>query len=278
MADVFTYLDYRKFLKDYYVQQKKDNPNFSYRYFGRIAGLKTSSLYKSIIDGKRNMSPATIRKFIKGLKLQKRQAEYFENLVLSNQAKTDEDRDLYFNRLISAKPQAKLTGIDKDQYAYYTKPYFVIIREMVALPGFREDPLWIADKIDLAISPQQAEEAVHVLIRLGLLKRNKEGKLVHSNTTVITPPEIESVDIFNFQRLMINMSKIAMLKSNPKFRDFPSMTIPIPLESLEEIRKKIREFQKELAHQISNGPENFGSVFQLNIQLFPVTKIEEDEM
>lgn len=32
---LFTYIDYRQFLKDYFVQQKKSHPNFSYEYFAR---------------------------------------------------------------------------------------------------------------------------------------------------------------------------------------------------------------------------------------------------
>ena len=40
MTDIFTYLNYRELIKDYYEQRKKENPKFSYSVFGQMAGYR----------------------------------------------------------------------------------------------------------------------------------------------------------------------------------------------------------------------------------------------
>ncbi len=52
---VFEYDNYREFLRDSYEYLKAANPKYSYRYFSKSAGFKSSSVMKMIMDGKRNM-------------------------------------------------------------------------------------------------------------------------------------------------------------------------------------------------------------------------------
>jgi uncharacterized protein (TIGR02147 family) len=275
--NIFQYTDYRQFLQDYYDDQKKKKPAFSHRYFARLAGINTSAYLKLVIDGKRNLSPPTVQKFVKAIKFNKKEAEYFDNLVFFNQAKTDKTKDTYFQRLMMLKPKVKLKGLKQDQYEYYTREYYVIIRELVSLPSFVEDTEWIANTINLPLNAKQVERAIDVLLRLGLLKRDGSGKLCHSNFTVSTPPEVHSLEILNFQRSMLNMAKNILTTVPSNLRDMRSMTIPVPIESIEEIKQRIQDFQQDVANIINKGTHNFGSVFQLNIQLFPTTKISKDQ-
>jgi uncharacterized protein (TIGR02147 family) len=268
---LFNYLDYRQYLKDRYTEEKAKKGHFSHRYFARIAGLSSVGFLKMVMDGKRNLSPSTIHQFAKALKFNKKETAYFEALVLFNQAKEDRERDLYFERLTSLKPPARLTGIEKDQYEYYTQKHFVVIREMVALPHFQDDPEWIAKRLSQTLKTKEVEHAIEVLLRLGLLKRNKAGKLVHSDTSLTTPAEVQSTEVYHFHQSMLNEAKDAMLKVKPELRDITALTIPIPLETLKEIKDKIREFREQMIDVINKGSDNYHDVYQLNIQLFPVT-------
>ncbi|HSA60450.1 MAG TPA: TIGR02147 family protein, partial [bacterium] len=47
--NLFNYLDYRHFLRDW-LQSAKKNYGFSYRFFSKRAGLKSPSLYKMVMD------------------------------------------------------------------------------------------------------------------------------------------------------------------------------------------------------------------------------------
>ena len=91
--NTYTYLDYRRYLKDLYKKLKETTNHFSFRYFAKAAGLKAPNYLKLVMDGERNLSQDGIRKFCKGLKLNKGEQEFFENLVHMNQSKTDEEKN-----------------------------------------------------------------------------------------------------------------------------------------------------------------------------------------
>ena len=92
--DVFNYLDYRKYLHDVYHDYKAKDAKFSFRYFSRQAGFKSSSVLKMAISGTRNLTAASAVKCAKALKLKGKELEYFESLVQFNQAKTDKEKEL----------------------------------------------------------------------------------------------------------------------------------------------------------------------------------------
>lgn len=271
-SDIFSYMDYRIYLKDRYVAEKAKKRHFSYRYFARIAGLSSPGYLKMVMDGDRNLSPTSIGQFAKALKFSKREAAYFEALVLFNQAKSDQERDLYFERLNALKPPVQLKGIEKDQYEYFTQKHFVVIREMIALPHFKEDYEWIAKRVKPAIKAKEAERAISVLFRLGLIKRDDDGKLIHSDASLTTPAEVASVEVYNFHRAMLNEAKEAMLTVPPEWRDITSLTIPIPRAALKEIKERIKGFREEIINIINKGSNDYHEVYQLNCQLFPVTE------
>ncbi len=275
LMDPYRYLDFRLYLKDLLRAEKERNKVFSFRYFSRVAGFSSPSYLKMVMDGQRNLSPSSIHQFAKAFKLGRRETAYFEALVLFNQAKTEKEKDLYFERLSALRPTANLRGLEKDQYEYYTQKHFVIIREMVALPHFSNDPEWIAQRLNPPIKAKEVEHALGVLIRLGLLKRDEHGKLAQCDASVTTPPEVVSIEVMQFHKAMINDAKEALFAVAPNKRDISALTVPIPLKSMPILKQKLQAFREELLAFINKGDQNFDEVYQFNIQLFPVTKTKD---
>jgi uncharacterized protein (TIGR02147 family) len=52
MQEVYKYIDYRRYLADYYADRKKHQRYFSYRFFAGQAGVKSPVFLKQVIDGK----------------------------------------------------------------------------------------------------------------------------------------------------------------------------------------------------------------------------------
>lgn len=275
--DLYSYADYREYLKDYFAHQKGAVTHFSFRFFARIAGFSSPGFLKMVMDGQRNLSPSSINKLTKGLKLNQRESAFFEALVLFNQAETRKDKDLYFDRLASLKPHIKFHGLEKDQYEYFTQKHYVILREMVALPDFKEDPVWIAQKLKNTIKPKDVENSLALLLRLGLLKRDESGKLVQAEATLSTPPEVDSMEVASFHRVMLDEAKESLLDVPAEKRHFSSLTIPIPKKSIPEIKSRIENFREEIMSLINQGSADYFEVYQMNIQLFPVTRTKSSK-
>ena len=107
--NLFNYLDYRHFLRDW-LQAAKKQYGFSYRFFSRRAGLKSPSLYKMVMDGDRDLVEGSLHKFLEGLSLSAKEKEYFATLVLHNQARSQEHKERYLARIRALREAAKERG------------------------------------------------------------------------------------------------------------------------------------------------------------------------
>jgi uncharacterized protein (TIGR02147 family) len=137
---VFEYNDYRVFLKDAYFHLKNENKNFSFRYFSRVAGFKSPSVLKQVIDGQINIATNSIDKFSKAFKLNKEESVFFRHLVLLNQAKSVDEKQVHLNELLRCRAFKRMYPLSKLQANYYQHWYFIPVRELVNLKGFKEDP------------------------------------------------------------------------------------------------------------------------------------------
>ncbi|EKD51410.1 MAG: hypothetical protein ACD_62C00260G0002 [uncultured bacterium] len=274
---VFDFTDYREFLRAYYEEQKKKYPFFSYRYFARLADIGGQSYLQMIMSGKRNLSAKTVQKFIKAIKLKKKDAQYFETLVLFNQTKKEDERELYLDRLLCLKPAKKISQLQQDRYLYFTNKNLVILREMVSLPHFEEDPEWISRSLNGAITPKEVVRIIELLIKLDLIKRNDEGKLVLSSGSVKTPQDVESLEAYQYYRSIFNDAKEAILTVPFDKREVDSLTIPISDKHIPKIKEIIQTSLEEIVKLVNSEKEPFDDVYQINTIFYPVTKTGKKE-
>src|SRR5688572_30102358 len=93
--EIFAYDNYRAFLKDFYEAKRKTAEKISFRQFARLAGFNSPSFLKMVIDGKRNLSNESIGKVASALRFNKEEAEFFNHLVLFNQAEGVEQKKFF---------------------------------------------------------------------------------------------------------------------------------------------------------------------------------------
>jgi len=275
--NILLYTDYRQFLRDYYAEKKGQFPSFSYRFFSRMANLRGNNYIQMVMEGKRNLTPDSISKFIKALKFNRKEAAYFECLVLFNQAQTDKDKDRYFERLVTLRPKEKITGIKKDEFEYLTNKYYVAIREMVNLPHFKEDHQWIASQFSPPLRPESVERILNTLLRLGLIDRDETNELQIAVGPVITPPDVESLEIFNFHRQVLKDAKESLLKVPYNLREAASLVISMSQKDIDGVKNIIRKCQEEIIHFINKSKKKRDDVYQVNINMYPVTYTQKDK-
>ena len=262
--DIFTYRNFRDLLSDYYHTQKKQKASYSYKAFAEKAGLNSPNYLKLVMDGKRNLSHKNIKKFAKGLGLAERRAEFFENLVYFNQTKEEETRSLYQAklRMLEAGPEAYL--LNEEEKEVVTRWYYFVIREMAYLPDFKVDSAWIVKRLNKNITVDQAKEALKVLEKLGLLTN-------HRSVAVDVSPRMKASAINEFHREMGAQALESVKDDNYEEREFNALTVCVSKENLPLIKERLREFRKELNRFLSND-KNGDEVYQLNLQLFPLTR------
>lgn len=270
MQSIYTYLDYRAYLRDLYAHLKQTKPQFSFRYFSKQAGFASPNYLKMVMDGQRNLSQQSIAQFRDGLKLNKEEGEFFENLVYYCQSKTLKEKNLYYEKLAGSKAYLKAHSLEKESFEYFGKWYNVAIREMVSMRGFRDDPTWIACHLRPRISIHEAQQALDTLFKLGLIER--QGKrLVKAKGNLATEREVHSVAVANIHKALIQKGSDAIELTPSKLRDISSLTVAIQESRIPAIKEMVQNFRRQL-HSFLQDDNDAEVVYQINLQLFPLSE------
>ena len=270
---IFDYLDYRAYLKDLFNYKKFKNHLFSYRVFSGKAGFSSPNFLKLVIDNKRNLTNESIGKVAKGFSFNKQERDFFENLVFMNQASTNDEKDHYYKKMMSVNGYLKSHRINKSNYKYFSRWYYPVIREIAVFGERNATPDDISKALNPSIPVKEVERALKILLELGLLKKDKAGLWEQADKVVSTGAEVKSLVIYNYHKEMIKLALEAFERHQAEKRSISGVTISIKEEKLPEIKKIIADFRKEL---LNLACEDKGSdkVFQINIQAFPLTKLD----
>jgi uncharacterized protein (TIGR02147 family) len=268
---VFAYVDYRAFLRDFYVQAKAKSRSFSHRAFSRRAGLRSSNYLHLVMKGERDLSAEMAVRFARGCGLVRAEADYFCELVAFSQARTADERNRCYERLVRFRQFRAAHKLDAAQAAYHATWYMPAVRELAARSDFRADPKWIAAEILPAISPAQARDAVETLSSLGLLVRDGEGRLRQADPLVTTGNGPLGHHVVNYHRAMLDQAKHALDHVPRDERDISSLTLCVGPQGLAQLKERIATFRRELLQlsELEGEPER---VVQINFQLFPLTR------
>lgn len=256
---------------------KATKPQFSYRYFSRVAGFSSPNFLKLVAEGQRNLSPKSIAKFAKGLGLDQEEQEIFETLVLLGQAQTDAERNRYYLRLRRRSPGTAATRMEEAQYRVYSLWYAMPIREMLALPEFKEDPEWIGQRLRPPVPAHDVKKAIELLLEVGLIVRNTEsGKLEPADPNISTGPKVRSLAVRNYHRAMLDLAAKSLDGVPLERRDVTALTVKLSDARYQQVRARIAKFRKELLEMIDDqrptDVDDDHEVYQIGFQLFPLTR------
>jgi uncharacterized protein (TIGR02147 family) len=277
MPNITDYTDHRKFLSDFYDETKKRNPNFSYQLFSEKAGIKSKGFLHNVIQGSRNLSKANVFGIIQSMKLNKKEASYFENLVAFNCADSLNERNIYYERLSQIrsceKTASQTTIVHQDQFEFYSRWYHSVIRSIIDMYGFDGDYERLARSVSPQIRPLQAKKSVELLLKLELVKKDNGTHFTVTDKCISTPREILDLAITNFHNETGELALQSLTVVPVDKRNFSGMTLGISRETYNEICEEIYNLRMKILEKVE-ADKNADMVYQLNFQFFPVTKAD----
>ncbi len=271
--NIFTYLDYRSFLHDYYLRAKTNTRAMSYRYLSRRAGFKSPNFVKLVMDGDRNLSDDGALRVARAFDLCGEEKTFFCHLVTFNQATTPEDKNAAFSRISASKRFRQARKVDQEFFEYLSHWYHTAIQELVIRPDFQDDPAWIANQLSPPITTQEAAQALEVLMGLDLLRKSEDGTYERATPTLSTGHEVRSLAVGNYHRQMIKLGSESIARADASTRHLSAVTMSVDEPTFLEIKERIQAFTEEIMELVDHSAGN-EHVYQLNLQLFPMTKID----
>jgi uncharacterized protein (TIGR02147 family) len=270
MPNIYEYTEYRSYLKAFIAEAKARTPVFSHRYLAQKLGLSTPNLILLIIQGKRNLTPTICFKLSEFMKHTCKEARYFEHMVSFDQAKTHEERNAHYASMLDLKRTVQAAPIERQHYEYYSNWYNPVIRELVVAPDFSGDFKALAKSVSPAITPDQARRSVELLKELGLIRENA-GRYEQADPLVSTGPNADSIAVANFHRKTAYLAAESFDRHARQERAITSCTVTLSDEHMKQLKLEIADLRKR-ALELAEEPRAGNKVFQLNIQMFPVSK------
>ncbi len=271
------YMDYRQLLNDYYSEMKQKRPTFSYQSFSNMANIKSRGFLYNVIQGKRNLTKAHVLGIIKVMKLKKNEADYFDNLVSFNDADNSEEKKFYFEKLSSIKSKGTKAWenqkIRNDQYEFYSKLHHSIIRSLIGMHTFKDDYEWLVKNIIPKVTIKQVKDSIKILEKLGFIEKNDQDNTYSiTNRFISTDSEVKSLAILNYHKESALHAVQCITQYPPTKRNISGVMVGISENGYKRICDEIEKF-RELIIEIAKEDSNTSSVYQLNLQLLPMSKI-----
>jgi uncharacterized protein (TIGR02147 family) len=268
--NIFEYLSYQVFMRDFYETRKKQNSFFSYRFMGKVVDLDPGFLVK-VIQGKILLPERSISAVAKLCKLGEKETEYFEALVQYGRAKAPHEIKARFERLLALRG-LESQPLEPNQYDYYKKWYQSAVRALLTFWDFQGDYEALAARVHPRISAQEARESVALLEKTGIIQKNRYGKYEVIGPPITTGEKWQSTAIRNYQQESIELALQSLVNDPKTVRDISTVTVAVRFSDLEEIRARIKELRQSLMHLMADGGEP-DCVYQINFQAFPLTQV-----
>lgn len=240
-----------------FKKRKERNPNFSLRSFAKWLGVSPAQL-SQMIAGKRPVTLKSMKKITERLGLSPSEKK---SLILTF---------LQQKKFIENSEEKKVLKMQEDQFRLISDWYHFAILSLSQLKGSHSDPRWIARR--LGISVEQAHQALLRLERLGIVQIKPQLRQVSDPLEVVSHTTSEAIRKYHKQNMNLALEKIETVPN--QLRQFQSISIPLNPKNLEQFKKLIDEFLNQ-ASDLSEKYEGI-EVYNLNVQLFPVTTIQEE--
>lgn len=281
MQNIFDYNNYREFLKDHYEEQKSKKTGFTYARFSKEAGIASPNYYKLVMDGQKNLTPANIIRFTLALKLQDQQRDYFEALVHWNQADSTVEGDYYVEKIKRLR-ETESGGLSRRllqeyEFEFLSSWAYHAIMLLPRLRSFRESPRWISKQLYGMVSESEAAAILLRLEALGLIHRDKSGRLRQTHKRVRTLPELKRESVQAFYAGLLQRASKAFSVESPENREFGAYMVGLSKKQLPEMKKKVRAFLNDL-NEWAMQNEDPEQIYALVFSGFPLSASSEEKI
>jgi uncharacterized protein (TIGR02147 family) len=270
---IFTYFDFRRFLKDRQRWLKEQKPVFTLDHIAAKLGLRSKGHVSLILKGSKTVPDAKIELLADIFELTGKEKEFFLNLVRYNQELSYRKKKDFLDRMV-ALMRISDKRLVPDQYRLVEKWYYPIVLEILRLHDFSDDWLELGNMVQPPISALEAKESVQVLRAIKVIHQNDHGFWEPTDAILTFGDGWSSVVGRTFQSHAIEMAQQALVEIPASQRDISTLTVSMSEDTFAKVRGHIQLLRKEILTMV-RADNSASKVFQMNFSLFPVSRTRE---
>lgn len=270
MRSIFDYLEYRDYLREHFNYEKSEKSFYSYRYIATKTGID-AGYYVKILQKQKHVGNAKVEILADFLKLTGRKREYFITLIAYNRTRKAETAKELFNKLITIK---NAVGSKISHYNYFAQWYTIPVRELLYTYDFDGDCKKMGRCFSPPLKESEVKKAIKTLTDLEMIVEDKDGFLRPKDNLLTSNSQWDTAAVRDFQRKMIDLAGEALERFPKEERNISSVTVSTTSKNMELISDILTQSRRQIMELISSDDDADG-VYQINLQVFPLTKREE---
>ncbi len=271
MAPIIEYIDYRKYIRDYY-DERKSRIGFSWGSFAKLAGISSPVFLQYVCEGKKNLSENTAPQVATAMGLVGYEANFFQLLVAYDNAKNAESKKRILDSITDLSRIHKVRSVVADEYDFFKSWKNSLIRELApAMPGATSRQ--IASATRHHVTTNEVNDILEFLQQTGHLVKDENGNFHQQDRSLkMNPSSIRSAVAHDLQLQMAELATNALKNENAEGRNITGLTIGITRENYDRIVTELAECRRRIV-AIATETAQTDDVYRLNMQLFPLTDI-----
>lgn len=262
--------DYRAYLRAAIAAKKEKDSRFSMRSLARDSKLAVGFI-SMVLSGKRSLTKETLERIALTLRVSETDRTYLELLRLVAESSSQEVRLSALDRLKRFKGFQDKNKKELEVYEYLKHWYYVAIREMARVDGFKNDPKWIQSQLRYKVSLGEVEEALRFLVENKYIEVSETGKTKLRELRLECLDGVYKVALSQFQREMLDLAKESIEGASREERVISGHTMAIPKEDFDKVEAVIEEAMEKIA-KLEKKESKSDSVYHILLSAFPLVK------
>jgi uncharacterized protein (TIGR02147 family) len=274
MTDIFEYIDYRKFLAVAWAERKAADPRFSHRFIGLRAGFASSGFFARLLSGSVNLTPSGALRLAEIFRLGMRETRYFELLVLYSHSRSQEEKALFLDRIVSSRKTA-VARLEPDQIAFLRDWRAVAVLQALDIVEHIDRHVELGRMLHPQIPGREVSRILELLDRLDLAHRDDRG-IWRKTESVLSSGDSDDGALRTFQKDAMSLAMKAIDRFPRSERSISTLTLSLSGPTFERLRDRLRILRRE-ALELAHADERPDRVVQINFQMFPLATAPKAE-
>jgi uncharacterized protein (TIGR02147 family) len=231
-------------------------------------GLSPTTL-SHVINGKKKLSEKKGLEVSKKLKLNSKEAKYFQTLVHYENTQDENLRRILECQLKTLNPiLLKSSHVEDENYIVLSEWHHIAILELTYVNQKKLNAKIVSEQLNIELD--QAESALNLLEKLGLLQP-KNSSYEKTKKQFIFSSELSNLALRQYHKTMLGKAQWALIEQTNKEKIIGSETFPLALEDLNQAREIIENCFQQLI-QLSESSVNRKHVYHAGIQMFQLSR------
>lgn len=266
------FLDYREYLSAYFEKRKAESPWYSYKVFGDGVGLDQSQVFR-ILQKRLHVSKKALPRFESYLKLEGKDALYFEKLVSLGRSRKEAETRRIFAELMTLRGSKSRT-INGDQFELYSKWYYSVVRALLGFVKIKDNYEKLGAFVSPPISADLAKKSVALLERLKLVERDADGFWKLTDLKLTTGAAYKSLQVHAYQAESMKLAMQSLDIHDASLRDINVTNMALDADAFRDCLAILSTAREEIRARIEKV-EDPDRVMRLATAFFPVALTPE---